>query len=51
MRYKGGEQRIRKGVRLRKGSKRRKQLYIVIEGRRREINKIGTVFGMRRESN
>jgi hypothetical protein len=36
---------------VREESKHTKQLYIVIEGRRREINKIGMVFGMRRGSN
>jgi hypothetical protein len=49
--YQEGEQSIRKMVRGRKGSKLTKQLYIVIEGRRREFNKICTVFGMRRGSN
>jgi len=38
--YQEGEQRIRKEVRVRKGSKLTKQLYIVIEGRRREFSKI-----------
>ena len=51
MRYQEREQRIRKGARLREGSKHTKHLYIVIEGRRREINKIWTVFRMRRGSN
>jgi len=35
---------------VRKGSKHTKQLYIVKEGRWREINKIVMVFGIRRGS-
>ena len=51
MHYQEGEQRIRKGLPVRKGCKHTKQLYIVIEGRRKEIDQIGTVFGLRRGSN
>ena len=38
-------------VRVRKGSKNIKQLYIVTEDRRREINKIRTVVRMRSRCN
>lgn len=33
---------------MRKGSKHTEQLYVVIECRRKEIDKIATVFGLRR---